>query len=276
MPRGNRGAATSKHPTPEPEPEPETQPQRPVTYGDMQGIAEKLADLQRIEEKLAALEKERERRFTAGLVPAFVYRVDEIDEDQLSPSVGSDGSRSVTVSPKHDGASGTEQAALLGSSEEPELAQRRRSTEDNSMLRSTSGLHHTKIISSESTQLPEGTSSCSSWCEKLLGRVCGTSWSNTSSTCNSSSSTASGVGGGGGGGGLGGGSREDADRRVYDLSSFGSADVVADARAGAATGDLFADFEAKAKLFEQLAADASVEVSFAEQEEQQEEKSRLI
>ena len=278
MPRGNRSDATSKHPTPEPEPE--TQPEQAVTSENVQGFEEKLADLQRIEAKLAALEKERERRITAGLAPAFVYRIDEIDEDQLSPSMGSDGSCSLAVSPtKHDGVPGSEQAALLGSSDATlEQAPRRRSPEDNSTLRSTSEIElpfHTEITTSESKQLPAGTSSCSSWCEQLLGRFCGASWSNNSSRCNnnSSSSTASGVGAGGGG--LGGGVREDADR-VYDTSSFCSADAVANARTGAAAGDLFADFEAKAKLFEQLAADASVEVSFVEQDEQQEEKSRLI
>jgi hypothetical protein len=40
--------------------------------------------------------------------------------------------------------------------------------------------------------------------------------------------------------------------------------------------DLFADFEAKAKLFEELAADTSVEVSFAEHEEEEEGGPLLV
>lgn len=196
-------------------------------------------------------------------------REDENNEAELvSPSVASDGTRSLPVTPAVLGdPAGNEQTALLGSSESSlEAASHRLSTEDSSRPRFSSGPRYAKASSGESNEL-RGADSCGSWCEQLLDRLCG--------------KKASG-GDGDGGGGCGGDMRDngDTDRAVVHRNDAGGApkpvhlqrtlvaQPVAESRSVAAAGDLFADFEAKAKLFEQLAADASVEVSFVEQEEQ--------
>jgi len=244
MPRGGSTTlrATNKHREPEPEPQVPAQTQ-PASASS--------AELQRIQRKLALLEQARE---------------DEINEAELSPPVASAGTRSLPLAPAEPGGPpGNEQAALLGTSESSlDTATRRLSTEDRSTPRFSSGPRYAKASSGESNKR-RGADSCSSWCEQLLDCLCG---KRTSSS-------------GGGDGGGGGDKRDNGDtnsavmhRNEVDGAFHKTlvAQPVAGARSGAAPGDLFADFEAKAKLFEQLAADASVEVSFVEQEEQ----SRLV
>ena len=255
MPRGGSTAlrATNKHREPEPEPQVPAQ---------TQSASASSAELQRIPRKLALLEQAREdERNEAELSPPVA------SAGTLSPPVASASTRSLPLAPAEPGGTpGNEQAALLGTSESSlDTATRRLSTEDRSTPRFSSGPRYAKASSGESNKR-RGADSCSSWCEQLLDRLCGKRISSS---------------GGGGDGGGAGDKRDNSDANsavMYRNDVDGAfhkalvAQPVADARSGAAPGDLFADFEAKAKLFEQLAADASVEASFVEQEEQ----SRLV
>jgi hypothetical protein len=157
MPRARKPPA-AKQSEPEPEPEPE-----PAARAGL------LDDS--VEQKLAALEQARQNKAKAGLLPTFLYPVDEVDEDDLSPSVGSDGRQSLPVSPEGGVSAGgearSEETALLGRAGTPP---QHPPADGGAASPPSWGKLGAQLDSDEPAPRPAARSS---FCSELLRRLCG-------------------------------------------------------------------------------------------------------
>lgn len=173
---------------------------------------------------------------------------------------------------------GSEQSALLGSLAS-DFAQQRACPENISAPQLISGIRNAQNSSGDPEQKQPVGVSCSAWCGQLLDRVCGrrdeVGISGTPATITDITSGTSGdIGNTSSLRNIGNNCQDAGADMRGDPHDVGP--IIAGTQSSTTAGDLFADFEAKAKLFEQLAADTSVEVSFVAQEEQEEENGRLI